>query len=59
MQPEDEFQSDSTIPGARGSVVIKALDYKPEGRGFKTLRGEILHLPNPSSCTRPWGLLSL
>jgi hypothetical protein len=22
------------IPGARGSVVVKALCYKPEGRGF-------------------------
>jgi hypothetical protein len=26
--------------GARGSVVVKALCYKPEGRGFKTRRGE-------------------
>jgi hypothetical protein len=23
--------------GARGSVVVKALCYKPEGRGFETL----------------------
>jgi hypothetical protein len=28
----------------------------PEGRGFETRWGEILNL---SSCTRPWGLLSL
>jgi hypothetical protein len=24
----------NTLPGARGSVVVKALYYKPEGRGF-------------------------
>jgi hypothetical protein len=24
------------VPGARGSVVVKALYYKPEGRGFDT-----------------------
>jgi hypothetical protein len=24
------------VPGARGSVVVKALCYKPEGRGFDT-----------------------
>jgi hypothetical protein len=42
-----------------GSLVIKALGYKPEGRGFETRLGETLNLPNPSGCTRPWGLLSL
>jgi hypothetical protein len=26
--------------GARGSVMVKALRYKPEGRGFKTQWGE-------------------
>jgi hypothetical protein len=26
--------------GARGSVVVKTLCYKPECRGFETLRGE-------------------
>jgi hypothetical protein len=26
--------------GVRGSVVVKALCYKPEGRGFETRRGE-------------------
>jgi hypothetical protein len=41
--------------GARGSVVIKELRYKPEGRGFDL--GEFLNLPNPSGRTRPWGLL--
>jgi hypothetical protein len=44
---------------ARGSLVVKALDYKPEGRRFKTRWGEILKLPNPSGRNRPWGLLSL
>jgi hypothetical protein len=29
------------------------------GRGFDTLWGEFLNLPNPSGRTRPWGLLSL
>jgi hypothetical protein len=24
------------FPGVRGSVVVKALCYKPEGRGFET-----------------------
>jgi hypothetical protein len=42
-----------------GSVAVKALGYKPEGRGFETRWGEILNLPNPSGRTRPWGLLSL
>jgi hypothetical protein len=45
--------------GARGSVVVKALCYKPEGRGFDTRWGEFLNLPNPSGRTRHWGLLSL
>jgi hypothetical protein len=45
--------------GARDSLVVKALGYKPEGRGFGTRWGEILNLPNPSGRSRPWGLLSL
>jgi hypothetical protein len=45
--------------GARGSVVVKALCYKPEGRGFDSRWGEFLNLPNPSGRTRPWGLLNL
>jgi hypothetical protein len=49
----------SYIFGASCSVVIKALCYKPEGRGFDTRRGEFLNLPNPSGHTRPCGLLSL
>jgi hypothetical protein len=44
---------------ARGSVVVKALCYKPEGRGFDFRWSEFLNLPNSSGRTRPWGLLSL
>jgi hypothetical protein len=47
------------IIGKRGSVLVKALCYKPEGRGFDTQGAEFLNLPNPSGRTRPWGLLSL
>jgi hypothetical protein len=35
----------SYIFGARGSVVVKALCYKPEGRGFDSQWGEYLILP--------------
>jgi hypothetical protein len=45
--------------GARGSVVVKALSYKPEGRGFDSRLGKFLNLPNLSGRTRPWDLLSL
>jgi hypothetical protein len=41
------------------NLVVKALGYKSEGRGFETRWREILHLPNPSGRSRPWGLLSL
>jgi hypothetical protein len=44
---------------ARGSLVVKALGYKPEHRGFEIRLGEILYLPKISGCMRPWGLLSL
>jgi hypothetical protein len=44
---------------ARGSVVVMALCYNPEGSGFDSRWGEFLNLPNPSGRTRPWGLLSL
>jgi hypothetical protein len=47
------------IWGPRGSLVVKALGYKPEGRWFETRWGEILNLPNPFGRTRPWDLLSL
>jgi hypothetical protein len=47
------------ISTTRGSVVVKALCYKPEGHGFNTRCHFLKKLPNPSGCTRPWGLLSL
>jgi hypothetical protein len=47
------------VVGARGSVIVKALRYKPEGRGFDTRWSEFFNLPNPSGRTRPWDLLSI
>jgi hypothetical protein len=44
--------------GARGSVVIKALCYKPEGRGFYARWDEFLHVLNPSGRIRPEGVYS-
>jgi hypothetical protein len=44
------------VGGARSSLVVKMLGYKPESRRFQTQRGEILNLPDPSGRTRPWGL---
>jgi hypothetical protein len=41
-------------PGVRGSIVVKALCYKPEGRGFDSRWGEFLNLLNPSGRIRPW-----
>jgi hypothetical protein len=41
--------------GASGSLIVKALDRKQEGRGFETWYGEILNLPNPSGRTRLLG----
>jgi hypothetical protein len=38
---------------ACGSVVVKALCYEPEGRGFDTWWGELVNLSNPSGRTRP------
>jgi hypothetical protein len=32
----DFFENIGSISGARGSIVVKALCYKPEGRGFET-----------------------
>jgi hypothetical protein len=54
-----EYNDVSFHNGARCSVVVKALCYKPEGRGFDFRLGEFLNLPNPSGSTRPWGLLIL
>jgi hypothetical protein len=34
---ESVFTDYETSSGARGSVVVKALCYKPEGRGFDSL----------------------
>jgi hypothetical protein len=48
-----------TTLSACGSVVVKALCYKPEGRGIDTRWGDFLNVPNPSYRTWPWGLLSL
>jgi hypothetical protein len=47
--------------GNRGIVVVKALCYKPQSRGFETRRGEYIsfNLPNRSGRTGPWGSLSL
>jgi hypothetical protein len=45
--------------GARGSVVVKALCYKPEVSGLDSRWGEFLNFPNPSGRTRPWDLLCL
>jgi hypothetical protein len=37
-------------------LVVKALGYKPEGRGFETLSGEILkNILNSSGRTKPQG----
>jgi hypothetical protein len=47
------------VRGARSSVVVKALCYKPEGSMFDTGQCEFLNLRNPSGSTRPCGLLSL
>jgi hypothetical protein len=41
------------LTGARGSVVVKALCYKLEGRVFDSRLGEFLNLPNPCGRTRP------
>jgi hypothetical protein len=53
------FTMYTELCGARGSVVTKALCYKPEGRGFGIRWGEFFNLPNSSCLTRPWGLPSL
>jgi hypothetical protein len=43
----------SFLYGARGTVVVKALCYKPEGRGVDTLCCDFLNLPSLSGHTRP------
>jgi hypothetical protein len=44
---------------SHGSIVVKALGYKPEGRRFETQWSEILNSPKPSGRTRLWSSLSL
>jgi hypothetical protein len=46
----------ATFCGAHGSVVVKALCYKPEVRGFENQRDELIffNLSNHSGLTRPW-----
>jgi hypothetical protein len=41
------------IPGAHGSVVVKALCYKPDGRAFETRWGEWI-LSNKTNKQTPW-----
>jgi hypothetical protein len=48
------------VSGARGSVVVEEVCYKPEGRGFDEVKEFFFfNLPNPSSRIRPLGSLSL
>jgi hypothetical protein len=55
-EPQTQFSEHKIL---NLKVVVKALCYKPEGRGFETRWGEILNSPNPSGRCRPWGVLSL
>jgi hypothetical protein len=43
-----DFAYEIRTYGERCGVVVKALCYKPEGRGFDTRWGDFLNLPNPS-----------
>jgi hypothetical protein len=47
--------------GQRRSIVVETQCYKPDVHGFETVWGELnfFTLPNSSSCTRPWGSLTL
>jgi hypothetical protein len=51
--PPAQFLTVPTCGGARGSIVVKALCYIPEGREFDTRWGDFLNLPNPSGRTMP------
>jgi hypothetical protein len=57
--PVSSYSTKSVVAsGARGSVVVKELCYKPEGRVFETLWGEFLSFPNLSGRIMPWGSFS-
>jgi hypothetical protein len=56
--PRDSWAYFIVSIGARDSVVVKALCYKPEGRRFDTRWGEFLNLSNLSGRSRPGGLVS-
>jgi hypothetical protein len=52
------FASILLIHREQNNIVVKALRYKPEGHGFKTMRQIIfIVLPNPSIHARAWSLL--
>jgi hypothetical protein len=51
--PGSDYQSPQFFDWARGSIVVEALCYITEGRGFDARWGEFLNLPNPSGRTRP------
>jgi hypothetical protein len=42
---DDDEDDNNNNNGARGSVVVKALCYKREGRGFDTRWSDILNVP--------------
>jgi hypothetical protein len=51
------FTNAFVLVGARGSVVVEALCYKPEGRGIASRRGGFFsNLPNPSGRSMALGL---
>jgi hypothetical protein len=43
------------------ALLVEALCYKPEGRGFESdeIIKFLFSLPNPSNRIKPWALLSL
>jgi hypothetical protein len=47
------------MPGAGGTVVVKATTNRKVAGWVDTRWGDLLNLPNPSSRTRPWVSLSL
>jgi hypothetical protein len=53
------IRNSNSVAARFGSLVVKALYYKPESRGSLPDDVIFLNLPNPSSRSRPWGLLLL